>query len=84
MVMLFALSGASAPSPAAPYAHTCRKGLEGVNVGSREMFAAMNEAITTHRLHPLTDRVFPFDEVKAAYHYFTSTRGIGKVVIDFL
>lgn len=56
--------------------------LEGVNVGSREMFVAMNVVLTTHRLHPLIDRVFPFDEARDSYHYFAGTRGMGKVVIN--
>nr|WP_220795257.1 NAD(P)-dependent alcohol dehydrogenase [Gluconacetobacter sacchari] len=56
--------------------------LEGVNVGSRAMFEAMNDAITTHRLYPPIDRVFPFGEAREAYRHFAGARGIGKVVID--
>ena len=40
--------------------------VQGIYVGSREMFAAMNRAITQHQIRPIVDRVFGFDEVKAA------------------
>jgi NADPH:quinone reductase-like Zn-dependent oxidoreductase len=55
--------------------------LRGIYVGSRQMFTAMNEAITQHRLRPVIDRVFPFAEAKQAYHYLTSQAHVGKVVI---
>ncbi len=55
--------------------------LRGIYVGSRQMFAAMNQAVTQHRIRPVIDRVFPFAEAKAAYHYMTTQAHLGKVVI---
>lgn len=55
--------------------------LRGVRVGSREMFEAMNRAIAFHRLRPVIDRVFPFEEAKDAYRHLESQRHVGKVVI---
>ena len=53
----------------------------GVYVGSREMFEAMNRALTLHRTKPVIDRVFGFAEAPAAYHYQQSGAHFGKVVI---
>jgi NADPH:quinone reductase-like Zn-dependent oxidoreductase len=55
--------------------------IQGVFVGSREMFEAMNRAIELHRIVPVVDRVFPFLEAPAALRYFDSAAHFGKVVI---
>ncbi|MEU7893495.1 NAD(P)-dependent alcohol dehydrogenase [Nonomuraea sp. NPDC049152] len=52
-----------------------------VAVGSRAQFLAMNDAIDTHRLRPVIDRVFAFDDAPAAYRYYASGQAFGKVVI---
>ncbi|GHI09168.1 hypothetical protein AQI88_13005 [Streptomyces cellostaticus] len=53
-----------------------------VAVGSRAQFTAMNDAITAHRLRPVVDRVFPFEEAAQAYRYYESASPLGKVVIS--
>jgi NADPH:quinone reductase-like Zn-dependent oxidoreductase len=55
--------------------------VQGIYVGSREMFEAMNRAIALHQLRPVVDRVFPFDQVKEALRYLESGAHFGKVVI---
>jgi NADPH:quinone reductase-like Zn-dependent oxidoreductase len=57
--------------------------IQGIYVGSREMFEAMNRAISLHQLHPVVDRVFPFEETHEAYRYMESGAHFGKVVIRF-
>ena len=57
--------------------------LRGVFVGSREMFEAMNRAVAFHRIQPVIDRVFPFEEAQAAYRHLESQAHLGKVVIRF-
>ncbi|GAA3315102.1 NAD(P)-dependent alcohol dehydrogenase [Nonomuraea dietziae] len=52
-----------------------------VAVGSRAQFLAMNRAIEDHRLRPVIDRVFAFDETSDAYRYYASGKALGKVVI---
>lgn len=61
-----------------------RKGirLQGIHVGSRDMFADMNRAITLHGLKPAIDRVFGFDDAKAAYAHQQSGQHFGKIVIS--
>jgi NADPH:quinone reductase-like Zn-dependent oxidoreductase len=55
--------------------------LQGIFVGSREMFEAMNTAIVTHGLRPVVDRVFPFDQAREAMRYMESGAHFGKVCI---
>ena len=56
--------------------------LRGIYVGSRQMFEAMNQAISLHAIRPVIDRVFPFLEAREAYRYLTSQVHVGKVVIQ--
>jgi NADPH:quinone reductase-like Zn-dependent oxidoreductase len=55
--------------------------VQGIFVGSRAMFEAMNRAIALHGLRPVVDRVFEFDEAPAALKYLESGAHVGKVVI---
>ncbi len=64
-------------------AHILHKAItiRGIYVGSREIFAAMNRAITQHKLEPVIDRVFAFDESPEAFRYLESAQHFGKIVI---
>jgi NADPH:quinone reductase-like Zn-dependent oxidoreductase len=53
-----------------------------VFAGSRAQFDAMNRAIAVAGMRPVIDRVFPFDEVPAAFRYFERVEPFGKVVIN--
>jgi len=55
--------------------------VQGVFVGSREMFEAMNRAITLHKLRPVIDRVFEFDGARDAVKHLHSGAHFGKIVI---
>ncbi|MEH1938784.1 MAG: NAD(P)-dependent alcohol dehydrogenase [Nostoc sp.] len=55
--------------------------VQGIYVGSREMFEAMNQAMQQHKIKPIIDRVFGFAEAREAYHYLKSAAHFGKVVI---
>ncbi len=57
--------------------------VQGIFVGSREMFAAMNRAIDLHTLKPVVDSVFSFDDAPKAYAYMHGGAHFGKVVIRF-
>jgi NADPH:quinone reductase-like Zn-dependent oxidoreductase len=56
--------------------------LQGIFVGSREMFEAMNTAIVTHGLRPVVDRVFPFSQAREALRYMESGAQFGKICIQ--
>jgi NADPH:quinone reductase-like Zn-dependent oxidoreductase len=45
------------------------------------MFEAMNALISVHRIKPAVDRVFSFDEVKAAFNHMAAGAHFGKIVI---
>jgi NADPH:quinone reductase-like Zn-dependent oxidoreductase len=55
--------------------------LIGINVGSHEMFAAMNRALTASTLRPVIDRTFDFCDAPAAYEYLRAGSNFGKVVV---
>ena len=57
--------------------------VQGILVGSREGFEAMNRGIAQHEIHPVVDRVFPFDEAREALVYMAGGRHLGKVCIAF-
>lgn len=56
--------------------------LQGIYVGSREMFEAMNRAISLSGLRPVIDRVFPFAEAPEAYRYMRAAGHFGKIVLS--
>jgi NADPH:quinone reductase-like Zn-dependent oxidoreductase len=58
-----------------------RANVQGISVGSTQMFEAMNAAIAENNLKPVIDRVFPFEEAKGAYHHLAAAGHFGKVVI---
>jgi NADPH:quinone reductase-like Zn-dependent oxidoreductase len=55
--------------------------LQGITVGNRDGFEAMLRAIGQHRIVPVTDRVFAFEELKEAMAYLKSGAHFGKVCI---
>ena len=57
--------------------------LQGVTVGSRDDFLAMERAIASSGLKPVVDRVFPFDGLHEALEHLRSGQHFGKVAIDF-
>ncbi|MGM0884259.1 MAG: zinc-dependent alcohol dehydrogenase family protein [Bacillota bacterium] len=57
--------------------------LQAINVGSRDMFEAMNRAIGQNALRPAIDRVFPFEQAVDALHYLAKGTHFGKICITF-
>jgi NADPH:quinone reductase-like Zn-dependent oxidoreductase len=55
--------------------------VEAVDVGSREMFEAMNKAIEFHAMRPVVDRVFGFHELREALNYLREARHFGKICL---
>jgi NADPH:quinone reductase-like Zn-dependent oxidoreductase len=55
--------------------------LQGIFVGSREMFEAMNRAIVLHQLRPVVDRVFGFADIKDALRHMESGAHFGKICV---
>lgn len=55
--------------------------LQGIYVGSREMFEEMNRAIALAGLKPAIDRVFGFEELPNGLDHLASGAHFGKVVV---
>ena len=55
--------------------------VRGVAVGSREMFEDMNRSFALHRIEPVIDRVYAFDEAPAALADLAKATHVGKIVI---
>ncbi len=55
--------------------------VQGIFVGHRESFEAMNTAIAEHELRPVIDRVFPFEEAREAFEYMADGAHLGKVCL---
>jgi NADPH:quinone reductase-like Zn-dependent oxidoreductase len=58
-----------------------RANVQGISVGSTQMFEAMNRAVEANAIKPVIDKVFPFAEAKAAYHHMGAGAHFGKIVI---
>lgn len=56
--------------------------LHGIYVGNRSMFEAMNRAIAHHRLHPVIDSVYKFENAPAAYSAMQAAGHFGKLAIS--
>ncbi len=56
--------------------------VQGIYVGSRDMFEAMNRAIVQARMKPVVDRVFPFSEAKQALQHMESGAHFGKICLS--
>ena len=57
--------------------------LDGICVGSVEHFEHLNRFLATHRIQPVIDKTFGFDDAPAAYQHMASATHFGKVVIAF-
>lgn len=55
--------------------------LQGIYVGSRQMFEDMNRLISQNSIKPVIDKVFDFAEVKEALKYMEDGAHFGKIVV---
>ncbi|MCC6708795.1 MAG: NAD(P)-dependent alcohol dehydrogenase [Gammaproteobacteria bacterium] len=56
--------------------------VQGIYVGSRDMFDAMNAAFSANELKPVIDREFAFAEAPAAFHYMQAAGHFGKIIVE--
>lgn len=55
--------------------------LDGIYVGSRADFDALNDSLERHRMHPVIDRTFAFGEAREAFAHLKGASHFGKLVI---
>lgn len=58
-----------------------RANVQGISVGSMQMFMAMARAIEVNAIKPVIDKVFAFADAPAAYRHMASRVHFGKIVI---
>jgi len=56
--------------------------IQGIAVGSRARFEAMNRAIALHKLKPVVDSTFPLEKAADAFRHMEQGKHFGKVVIS--
>lgn len=57
--------------------------LQGIFVGSREMFERMNRAIEQNKITPVIDKTFKVEEISEALRTLESGSHFGKIVLKF-
>ncbi len=55
--------------------------LNGIYVGPRDQFIAMNQFLGHKNLYPIVDRIFDMQEAPKAFEYLASGQHFGKVVV---
>lgn len=79
IAVIGALSGAGEINPISVLMKAVK--MQGIFVGSRQMFEDMNRLICQHNLKPVIDRVFEFTEATRALKYMESAAHFGKIVV---
>lgn len=75
------LSQSDQPLPIAPLLHRQVR-VQGIYVGSRAHFEAMNQAIVTSHLRPVVDKIFAFPQAREALATMEKGSHFGKIVIQ--
>jgi NADPH:quinone reductase-like Zn-dependent oxidoreductase len=57
--------------------------VQGIFVGPRQEFEAMNRAIAANRMRPVIDRIFAFGEAPRAIREQGEGERFGKLVVEF-
>lgn len=79
VALIGALSGPGDFDPISVFMKAVR--IQGIFVGSKQMFEDMNRAIAVDQIKPVIDRVFEFDQAREALKYMQSGAHFGKVVV---
>ncbi len=78
--MIGVLSGSALSAPLG-HVVTRQVRLQGITVGSRDGFEAMMRAIEQHRVVPVVDQVFAFEQLKEAMGWLKRGAHFGKICI---
>lgn len=55
--------------------------MQGITVGNSDDFSKMAKAMAQHRLHPVIDRVFEFNDVHLALEHLRGGKHFGKIIV---
>ena len=81
VALIGVLTGFGPPSDSLFPAVARNVAINGIYVGSRADFEAMNEFLNRTKIRPVIDRVFEFGDAPAAFEHLASARHFGKVVV---
>jgi NADPH:quinone reductase-like Zn-dependent oxidoreductase len=81
-IYLIGVLSGNATEVSIPAIQMRRVRVEGVLVGSRASFEALNRAVSLHRLRPVIDNTFPLAEARAAFEHMAAGRHFGKICIE--
>jgi len=56
--------------------------IQGIAVGSRARFEAMNRAISQHKMKPVVDSTFPLEKAADAFRHMEQGKHFGKIVVS--
>jgi NADPH:quinone reductase-like Zn-dependent oxidoreductase len=56
--------------------------IQGIAVGSRARFEAMNRAISQHKVKPVVDSTFPLEKAVDAFRHMEQGKHFGKIVVS--
>jgi len=56
--------------------------IQGIAVGSRARFEAMNRAISQHKMKPVVDSTFPLEDAAQAFRRLEQGKHFGKIVVS--
>ena len=79
IAMIGALTAAADFNPVSVFMKLIR--LQGIFVGSRQMFEDLITAVSINKLEPVIDRVFDFEDFADALRYMESGSHFGKIVV---
>jgi NADPH:quinone reductase-like Zn-dependent oxidoreductase len=82
VAMIGVLTGPAAPVETARVMALNAR-VEGLTVGSRDDFAAMNRAIEQHGLRPCIGETLGFGELRQGLEAMQAAKHVGKIVFDF-
>jgi len=82
LAMIGVLSGGSMAAASLGSIVTRQVRLQGVTVGHRDGLQAMMRVLEQHKIKPVVDRVFAFDELKDALAYLKTGAQFGKICIS--
>ena len=55
--------------------------IQGIFVGSKEMFERMNKALNSFKIKPVIHKVFDYSKAKEALEYLSEGKHFGKICI---
>src|SRR6202011_5860079 len=81
-IYLIGVLGGNTTEVSIPAIQMRRVRVEGVLVGSRASFEALNRAVSMHRLRPVIDRTFPLAEARAPFEHRAAGRHLREISLQ--